>query len=196
MNLILPSVLGVLLCRSLTPAAASVPDVTKAEVKKLLDAKVSESTIREFIRVHGPMVPLSSEDLVELKKAGASADLLQALVDSSTSRANRYDSVPYLNYPYYYSYSSSPYYSSYYSYPISTPTTTTTTLAFPTILAIIPITKHIPSSTPSLPTPGKAFTMGEAMEVGGTEEDITKERTEWRMREPRNSARRWLERDS
>lgn len=114
MRFVLASVFGFLLTGIAPLIGLPAPDVTKAEVKKLLEAKVSEATIREFVRVHGPMDPLSSDDLVELKAAGASTELLQALVDSSASAA-QYGNVPYRDYPYYYNYS--PYYSSYYSYP-------------------------------------------------------------------------------
>lgn len=116
MCFLLVYIFGTLLSGDAFSMGLSVPDVTKAEVKKLLEAKVSESTIREFVRVHGPMDPLSSDDLVELKAAGAGTELLQALVLSSASAA-QYGRVPYRDYtsPYYYTYS--PYYSSYYSYP-------------------------------------------------------------------------------
>lgn len=111
MAFILASLFGILLSGHASSIGLSVRDVTKADVKKLLEAKVSESTIREYVRVHGPMDPLSSDDLVELKAAGGSTELLKALVDSSASAA-QYGRVPYRDYRYSYY---SPYYSSYYS---------------------------------------------------------------------------------
>lgn len=45
-------------------------DVTKEELKKLASAGVSEDVILSYIRTNGPVVKLSSDDIVELKQAG------------------------------------------------------------------------------------------------------------------------------
>lgn len=118
MNTVMASLLGILLCWNFPPSGIDARDVTKADVKKLLDAKVSEATILTYLEAHGPVAPLSSTDLVELKEAGASAALLKTLVESASSSTNvpssqQYGTIPYRNYSsnYYYS---SPYYPYYY----------------------------------------------------------------------------------
>src|SRR5437870_10523845 len=58
-------------------------DVTKEEVRRLLDAHVSDPTIIAYVQKNGPMQPLSIEDVTELKKAGASDDVMRALLDAS-----------------------------------------------------------------------------------------------------------------
>jgi hypothetical protein len=100
--------------------------VTKEDVQKLLIAGISEDTIVEYIHRNAPAAPMTTEDLTELKAAGASDRVLTALLDasqasgSSDSSGSTYaapDSAPTYSddpsYGYYdYSY---PYYS--YSYP-------------------------------------------------------------------------------
>ena len=116
--------------------------VSKEEVRRLLDAHVSEQTIVSYVQRNGPMDALSVEDLSDLKGAGASDNLLQALIQAQTAssynRTPSTDSTPYTTgssstvvydspqYYYYpstgyptYSYSSyypAPYYSTYYPY--------------------------------------------------------------------------------
>jgi len=105
-------------------------DVTKEDVRRLLDAHVSDATLISYIKKHGPVEPLTINDLTDLKKAGASDDVLQALLDGSrTSEAvvPEYgsDAAPatYYYYPYYVPYTIYPSvlalrpYSYYYSYP-------------------------------------------------------------------------------
>lgn len=53
-------------------------DVTKEELKKLASAGVSEDVILSYIRANGPVVKLSSDDLVELKQAGLGDRVLTA----------------------------------------------------------------------------------------------------------------------
>jgi len=126
----------VLLASSL-PALA---EVSKEEVRRLLDAHVSEQTIISYVQRNGPMEALSVEDLGDLKGAGASDTLLQALIQAQTSSSYNQtpstDSTPYTTgsstvvyeSPQYYYYPSSgyptysysypaPYYSTYYPYP-------------------------------------------------------------------------------
>jgi hypothetical protein len=108
--------------------------VTKEDIRKLLDAGVSDSTIIEYIRANGPAEPLSVDDVTDLKKAGAGDSVLRAMLDSSratdavtpsTDRSTTtysstspsysyYSSYPSYSYPSY-SYYSTPYYYPYYS---------------------------------------------------------------------------------
>ncbi len=113
--------------------------VSKEEVRRLLDAHVSEQTIVSYVQRNGPMEALSVEDLSDLKSAGASDSLLQALIQAQTAssynRTPSTDSTPYTtesstviyDSPQYYYYSSpayptyaysypAPYYSTYYPY--------------------------------------------------------------------------------
>ncbi|HVE38706.1 MAG TPA: hypothetical protein VNM14_02380 [Planctomycetota bacterium] len=104
--------------------------VSKEEVRRLLDAHVSEQTIISYVQRNGPMEVLSVEDLGDLKGAGASDSLLQALIQAQTSSSYRppsTDSTPYTTEPsstviydspqYYYSYPSTAYPAYSYSYP-------------------------------------------------------------------------------
>jgi hypothetical protein len=113
-------------------------DVTKEEVRRLMDAHVSDQTLITYVQKNGPMQPLSIEDLSELKNAGASDDVLRALLDASrprdgaaplppsaaesyssdTTSGPLYDSPPAYSYsePYYDAYNS-PTYLPYSSYP-------------------------------------------------------------------------------
>jgi hypothetical protein len=125
MNIVMASVFGILLSWGASHSDLISGDLTKEDVKKLMDAKVSESTILAYIQTHGPVAPLSSNDLVELKEAGASQALLNALVKSSTPSPQApppqpYEELPRRNYSsYYYSspyYWSSPYFYSAYSH--------------------------------------------------------------------------------
>jgi hypothetical protein len=116
--------------------------VSKEEVRRLLDAHVSEQTIMSYVQRNGPMDALSVEDLGDLKNAGASDTLLQALIQAQTAYSTKppstdstgsytesstviYDSPQYYYpstaYPAYsYSYPA-PYYYSYYPYSYSYP---------------------------------------------------------------------------
>ena len=99
--------------------------VTKEDLRKLLDAGVSDQTIIEYIRSNGPAEPLSVEDVTDLKKAGASDSILRAMLEASRTSeamtpshppADRSTTTTYYSYPSY-SYSSyDPYYYPYYSY--------------------------------------------------------------------------------
>jgi hypothetical protein len=55
-------------------------DVSKEEIKRLLSAGVSEDVVLTFIQQHGPVAPLQSDDLVELRQAGAGDRVLSALL--------------------------------------------------------------------------------------------------------------------
>ena len=125
---------------------ASIPlaaDVTKEDVLRLLRAHVSDQTLISYVQKNGPMAPLSIEDLTELKNAGASDDVLRALLDATRPSDAvtpaepppvLYDDSPrYYYYPYYVPYTFAPtfYYGtgygyrtyprSYYPYPATRP---------------------------------------------------------------------------
>ncbi len=61
-------------------AGASFAGVTKEDLKKLVAAGVSDDVIAAFIRANGPVDPLSADDVVDLKKAGATDKLLQSVL--------------------------------------------------------------------------------------------------------------------
>jgi hypothetical protein len=65
----------ILSCLSALPAMA---DVTKADVKKLMDAKVSDAVIVEYVKTNAP-VRMTAGDLASLKNAGVSDDVLAVL---------------------------------------------------------------------------------------------------------------------
>jgi hypothetical protein len=114
-------------------ASLAFATVTKDDVRKLLAAGISEDTIILFIHRNAPAVSPSPEDLAELKNAGASDKVLNALVEASKSTGSSYSSGSttspgtttttvvypstsyyYDYYPYYYPYYYSPYL---YTYP-------------------------------------------------------------------------------
>jgi hypothetical protein len=55
-------------------------DVSKEEIKRLLGAGVSEDVVLTYIQRNGPVAPLTSDDLVELRQAGAGDRVLSALL--------------------------------------------------------------------------------------------------------------------
>ena len=61
-------------------AGSAWAGVTREDLKKLLTAGVSDEVISAFIRANGPVDRLSADDIIELKKAGASDKLLVSLV--------------------------------------------------------------------------------------------------------------------
>ncbi len=118
-------------------------DVTKEDLKKLTSAGISDEVILSYVQANGPMAKLSAEDLIDLKKAGASEKLLSSVLAVPTASGSPaapldtrrtpverqvypppattyvYDSTPYYHTPSasYYSSSSPSYYypRSYYS---------------------------------------------------------------------------------
>jgi hypothetical protein len=62
----------------LTTAASA--DVGKEELKKLVQAGLSDELILNYVRYKGPLVRLSAEDLIELKKSGLEDSLLVKLL--------------------------------------------------------------------------------------------------------------------
>ncbi len=65
---------------ALAPAAASAQPMTVDEVVKLIDHNVSENVIIANIEDTGSYFNLSTEDLIELSKAGASDDLVRYMI--------------------------------------------------------------------------------------------------------------------
>src|SRR5262245_5591053 len=68
--------LAMLLCL----AAASFADVGKEELKKLVQAGLSEDLILGYVHSKGPVARLSADDVIDLKKAGLSDSLLSKLI--------------------------------------------------------------------------------------------------------------------
>lgn len=62
------------------------PDVSKEDLKKLVAAGVSDDVIVAFIRSHRPVVALSAEDLVELRRANVSESVLAAMAEGTAAR--------------------------------------------------------------------------------------------------------------
>lgn len=56
--------------------------VSKEDVRKLVENRISDELIIAFIRANGPVSALSSADLVELKKLGASDSVVLALLNA------------------------------------------------------------------------------------------------------------------
>lgn len=68
---------------SLLSVLVFTPDVTKEDVKKLVASGVSENAIVSFIRSHGPTTPLSSDDLVDLRRAKVGEKIILAMLETS-----------------------------------------------------------------------------------------------------------------
>ena len=63
----------------LTSGAASA-DVTKEDILKLTTARIGDGLILSYIQANAPAPVLSADDILELKKAGVSAVVLQTLL--------------------------------------------------------------------------------------------------------------------
>ena len=61
--------------------------VSKEDIRKLVEHRISDRLILAFIRVNGPVGELSSMDLISLKKLGASDAVVMALLEASDSRS-------------------------------------------------------------------------------------------------------------
>ena len=97
----------------------ALANVTKEDVKKLLNAGISDATIVVYIHQNAPAMPLSADDIAGLKAAGAGDAVLKALQDAAGSSGYSPSSYSYPYYPYYY-YPYSYYYPYYPSYPVAT----------------------------------------------------------------------------
>jgi hypothetical protein len=71
----------------LAAASAAFANVTKEDLKKLVAAGVGDDVILAYVRTNGPVDNLSADDIVDLKKAGASDKLLAAVVTGRTEPA-------------------------------------------------------------------------------------------------------------
>ncbi len=65
------------------PSAPAVPPLTVDEVIALLEAKLTEPVILTRIRNHGKPFTLSTDELVRLKKAGATEQVMVLMMDPS-----------------------------------------------------------------------------------------------------------------
>ena len=88
--------------RAVAPAP---PPLTAPEVQKLAEAGVSEPVILEAIDQRGAK-PLSADDIVALKAAGAS----DAVIAKMQATERKEPQVVYVDSPVYYHYSYGPYY--------------------------------------------------------------------------------------
>jgi hypothetical protein len=61
-------------------ATAASADVGKEELKKLVEAGLSDDLILNYVRYKAPLARISADDLLELKKAGLSDSLLTRLL--------------------------------------------------------------------------------------------------------------------
>lgn len=80
-------------------AVPAMADVTKNDVKKLLDAKVSDSVIVEYVKTNAP-VRMTADDLASLKNAGATDNVLTVLARYMSTPAAPVETV-YIYRPYY-----------------------------------------------------------------------------------------------
>jgi hypothetical protein len=91
------------------PAAPSGPPVTREEMERLSAAGVSEPVLIELVEKRGAR-PVSADDLVALKKAGASDAVVQKMIASETKepevvlveQPTYYYPRPYYPHPWYY----------------------------------------------------------------------------------------------
>jgi len=98
-------------------ATTALGDVTKDDVKALLRIGTSEAEIRSYVEAHRPVLPLSADDLRDLRAAGASDDLLVFLITPPVPPAvPPVTSADPYGYPYDYGYSYYPP-DCYYTYP-------------------------------------------------------------------------------
>lgn len=68
-------------------------DVTKEDVKKLLAAGVDEKTILAYVERNRPVAKVSADDVIELKKAGASDRVIEALLSPAPARQEKREVV-------------------------------------------------------------------------------------------------------
>lgn len=75
-------------------SSASLADVGKEELKKLVQAGLSEELILNYVRYKAPLARISADDLLELKKAGLSDSLLTRLLPYQEPAADPAASAP------------------------------------------------------------------------------------------------------
>lgn len=57
---------------------AAAADVSKEDLRKLVAAGLSDEVVLAYVKANGPVAKLSADDLIDLKKAGASDKILAA----------------------------------------------------------------------------------------------------------------------
>jgi hypothetical protein len=65
----------------------AAPDLTKEEVKRLVAAGISDGVIVEYIHKNGPVQPLTSQDLIDLRQANVSEEVLAAMLEPARAPA-------------------------------------------------------------------------------------------------------------
>ena len=60
-------------------SATSFAEVTKEDLQRLAAAGISDGVVLAYIRSHGPVPKLSAQDLIELKNAGVSNNVLERI---------------------------------------------------------------------------------------------------------------------
>jgi hypothetical protein len=73
----------VMICLGALPAMA---DVTKTDVKKLLDAGISDNVIVEYVKANAP-VRMTASELISLKSSGATDNVLTVLAQYMSTAA-------------------------------------------------------------------------------------------------------------
>jgi hypothetical protein len=71
--------------------AAQQAGVTKDEIKKFLEAQLSEDAIIAYIERHPPNPPMCCDDLTDLKYAGAGDEVILALIEAEVPSGEQLD---------------------------------------------------------------------------------------------------------
>jgi hypothetical protein len=58
-------------------SSAAFAEVTKEDLEKLAAARIPDTVVVAYVRAHGPMPKLSAQDLIELRSAGLSDQVLE-----------------------------------------------------------------------------------------------------------------------
>jgi hypothetical protein len=62
---------------------AVAADITKEDLRRIAALRVSDEAILLVIRAEGPVAPLSAEDLIDLRRAGLSARVVEHLATTA-----------------------------------------------------------------------------------------------------------------
>ena len=76
---------------STPPPAAHQAGVTKDEIKKFLEAQLSEDAIIAYIQRHPPNPPICCDDLTDLKRSGAGDEVILALIEAEAPSGQQLD---------------------------------------------------------------------------------------------------------
>ena len=60
------------------------PDLSKEEIKRLVEAGISDDVIVAYVRTHGPVQALTTQDLIDLRSANVSEKVLTAMISSAS----------------------------------------------------------------------------------------------------------------